>query len=68
MDDGKIQTCLMLEEKFNEVNAGECVKKNMKLWGIDSEAAEVVTEDEDEQELLRVCDPVHLVNLAKSYL
>lgn len=43
------------------------VLKNMKLWGIDSKTPEMVMEYEDEQELLRVYDPIHLVNLSKPY-
>ncbi|XP_076902849.1 uncharacterized protein LOC143557729 [Bidens hawaiensis] len=41
------------------------VLKNLKWWYVDCQTAEAVMEDEDEQEILRVYDPMHLVNFLK---
>ena len=44
------------------------VLKNLKWWYVDCQTTEAVMEDEDEQEILRVYDPMHLVNLSQADL
>ena len=41
---------------------------NMKWWYVDSTTGEAVMEDQNEQEILRVYDYLHLANLSKEDL
>ena len=41
---------------------------NMKWWYVDSTTGEAVMEDQEEQEILRVYDYLHLANLSKEDL
>ena len=41
---------------------------NLKWWFVDGVTSEAVMEDEDDNEILRVYDPLHLVNLSRNDL
>ena len=41
---------------------------NMKWWFVDSETSEAVIEDEQDKVILRIYDPLHLVNLSRNDL
>ena len=44
------------------------ILRNMKWWFVDGETSEAVMEDQDDKEILRVYDPLHLVNLSRDDL
>ena len=44
------------------------ILENVRWWYVDKDTGEAVMQDQDYKELLRVYDPLHLVNLSRSDL